>query len=225
MASQGVDQIDLVNGDSISHPVVVTDAQAWWKIIANATGILGGDIINVSRPGKTLKNPNGNDATNSLLYELQLTGNIDAPTYAFYDYSTRIHRARIRIGANDAIQNSQTWEADVRALLTRYASYPTGKVTFVNIGIQNPAQYAPIARINQMNAISKALCQEFNVFYADLNAAQVAKGDYDTTCLFDGLHPNAAGHLFDGETILALENEIAPEPSETFTIFKQFKVV
>lgn len=213
MPSQGDNKIDIVNGDSISQPVVVNDSQAWWRLIANDTGIIASDIINVSRPGKTLKYPNSNDATNSLLYELQSTGNLDSPTYAFYDYSTRIHRARIRIGANDSIQNSQTWEADVRSLLTRYSGYPNGKVSFINIGLQDPNQYAPYARINQMNAISEALCEEFNVVYIDLNSAQVAKGDYMSECLFDGLHPNIEGHIFDAQTILTLESETPTIPT------------
>lgn len=212
MASAGDDKIIIGNGDSITFPVVVTDAQGWLRLISLSQSVLVGDIINVSNPGKTLKFPNANNANNSLLYELQSNGNLDSPSYAFYPYSPRIKKVYIRIGANDVIQNSTTWAADVTALMEKYSTYPPSKVIFVNIGIQT-TEWSPNSRINSFNAISKPIVESYGVKYIDLKAAQEAKGDYVSSCLEDGLHPNISGHIFDAQAIALLEEEQPVTPT------------
>lgn len=226
MASQGDNKIDIINGDSISVPLGVTQNQAWWRLIANETGILSGDLINVSNSGKTLRNTSGSTQSNSLLWELNYhTGNLDSPTYAFYNYSTRIHKVRIRIGANDRIQNSTTWAADVTELLQKYSTYPADKVSFISIGMMDANQYSSAAQIIDFNNISKTICQSFGVKFIDLYTEQVAKGDYVSSCTQDGLHPNVSGNIFDAQKILFLEQQVIEPQPTTFQIHKQFRIV
>lgn len=204
MASSGDNKITIINGDSISFAQGVTDAQRYSNKLVLLKSLLTSDIISVSNPGKTLRNTSGSTPSNSLLWELVYNGvgDLDAPTYSFYEYSTRINEVVFRIGANDVIVGSTTWAADIQQLFDIYEEYPRNKLSWVNIGLTDEV---PEENIDAFNLIAKGICQSNNVKYIDLKSKQVEQGDYLENYTLDFLHPNDAGHTLDANWIFQLQ--------------------
>lgn len=157
------------------------------------------------------------------LYNLSISGGTTDTILTRFESEAKLRRPNILIfqtGGNDAAYEkegenwvaSEKFESNIEEIIKR-AKKITDKIIFIGVNNVDELKTMPVSWINlyyknenikKYNEIMESICERENVFFADI-FGRLKKED-----LYDGLHPNAAGHqkIFEIVKDFLIKNKI-----------------